>query len=372
MKKYLINKQDTYRVTIDLQDKLLSVSTGKYKYESRVYKDAEVLYITNESPYEKYRQEIVKLANDVTNFNAIKAATNVRHKVFMSPLATTPRELIRKDFDITRDMNKAEVVVVPGSINSNWGSTTYNASAVLELTNRKTGEDYNIIYRIYVNKVRPNGTIIYTTHDEDIQWINAHKDELKGSIIRHEVTTDYALKDFTYHICESSYMVKNDKAVIDLIEGNKLAGKYYIPENSFDVSTSNNFSPEMLFTLFNCTDKTIVEKTLLASDWKEYPFTCYMLIGAITRKLNTRIGGSRAFRSLTEQIRATDWHNVSAKDYNMYQEFCMKALGIQGQALITTDKFNEMNKYNIGTYMHHMIAIKYAPATDTVNIYRLR
>ena len=120
-----------------------------------------------------------------------------RLKVYLSSQVAKPRDLVRKDYDIVRAPDKADVIVLPKEFNV-VSNEYFPCMAHLTLLHKASGEVEDRFYTVCVSCKDIKGSNIWNASDWGSLFIDNNIDEIEQRLRRHQITTDYEFKSITF------------------------------------------------------------------------------------------------------------------------------------------------------------------------------
>lgn len=323
-----------------------------------------------------YRFRAEALTNGQADKLAAAQSANPTHryKAYVSSIASTPREIIRKTYDIARSPSTADIIVLPAKEHNfeNWRSGYYVKLDVVENGNPKT-YFYNISLR-FVNpqtgKIEEYASSVATENFLDLYFDSS----IKNHIIRSQVQSSMQFKGTSY-ARNALNMYKWDDAMA-IVFDNTLAdpNKFYVIEDELPMEMPNKISVDSLIALYHCKEEDLVEKTLIGCNWKDYPFTIYQI--ADYKEVRTfcrsrTFGRSKAYKTFSEKVRSMAYSSmITPQDYNMFQDFVFRLLGVNGQGLITREKYEKYGDFI--RWIPNKVAIRKMVVTEDIDIWHTR
>ncbi len=245
--------------------------------------------------------------------------------LFVSKESKMPRALLRgSDYKITIDKNKADFVVVP------------HPGEIIE---RK------------VNLVVATDDIIHCVKFIKKYGCPKIDEELVESIkkaFERRYTLLSSSKVFVSDSpdqCRLVYFVKKCTEYESMLDS--MNEKRYCYDERCRFTPTTEINPENLEFLVRCKDGNIFEKMVLGSDWQEYPLTVCAVI-----YMNMHYHPGEKLKLVTNAIHYQDYINdkydyvISAKDWNMFQQWLMFHYGLDDQkgGFLTVDVYKDFSK----------------------------
>ncbi len=262
--------------------------------------------------YQKTRGRWAYLSDSPFHYavtNSYSQPTNV-NKVFVTPEVRTARDIIRKSYQIVRDPERADAVVIPDEFD------IYSQTCRIVVKN----EDRNDLYLLDIMKRSQ-------VHQEYLIDIEAHKDIilnwLNGQFCGNRISIYHEdkLEPFSVQFVHKVNEYEN-------ILNNTYPSRKYILETALDLSAATTISPETLLIWLKMDDLDLFQKSVSMSDWKKYPHTINFLL---EKKGIWYCGYKRDFQLIIDAIRFYDYkynenYNdviIEPDDWNMLQKFLM-------------------------------------------------
>ena len=248
------------------------------------------------------------------NFNSywsrhtIKAKTSP--KIFISKKCSTPRALLRPEFSIVRDPDKADYVVVQDELSKDWRRYTY---------------------RVVIEK--SNGMVVLADIEKDDF---DHKKSLSPDDVqkvRDALDKYYKDAKFYYHDdmrISSLYTHSKNQEYEDIVL-NTYPNRNYVFESLIEYDTPTKLNADAL-QIMSKMDEDQLEGMILGSDWREYPYTIFCLlddVGHLSCPYNTAFASVQKYVNNRFNYPADPKKEyITSKDYNLLQKWLMKKLGV--------------------------------------------
>ena len=276
------------------------------------------------------RDSIRDIANDRSDRDCMALLKQQRNpkdvKVFVSKACTIPRDIVRMNYTIVKNKSKADVVLMPQ--NNDLFVNVYCPVIVAIMSN---GEYCRVNLHKHNNSSDGDSTKLQDLVPTIKTWL-----ENKFSALCTDIA--YWSSSYLYQVrkCEEYADLIDDEGAYNMNEYSHKA--LYIKEYDIPLdNVSNPLSGEGLAMMTRQTDTKILEKLVTGSDWTEYPFTMYKFLDLnLNRRLRSSL--SRSTLAVIDTLNDRFRHNysggagvASAKDYNLYQDFCLAIMGIQGE-----------------------------------------
>ena len=259
-------------------------------------------------------------------------------KVFVSKACSIPRDVVRMNYTIVKNKEKADIVIIPQDNNMIGG--IYYDCIVARMAN---GDNCKVSLHQYYNSP-------YGDESKLVDLIPVIQKQLENYLN----TTCEEIEMWKY---SGLFRVRRCDEYQDLVDddGNYTLDDYkhkalYIKEYSLPLAkVPNPLSGEGLAMMLRQTDNKILEKLVTGSDWSEYPFTMFKFLD-INLNQKLRNGFSRSTLSVMDTLKQRfkshgGQHYIEPKDYNMYQDFCLAVMGIQGEkGLGSIDKYGSFGR----------------------------
>lgn len=240
---------------------------------------------------------------------------NVGVKVWMSPKCRTPRDLVRNSgYKFVRDINDADFIIIP-EVPSNLSVFKGNV-IVLEKPTRTL-----CIFSITKEAGISSGATELT--DEEYKSM---KDRF-----------DYRDADILAYCPEKKLPVqllpKCDEWKALLI--NQYPGRKYMTELAVPINYPIDINVETLMIWKHANDKNMLAKSIVASNWKEYPVT--LLYFLTVEQQNMNVFGGEQMKLVLDQIGWDKYADaddvlenrmIEPKDWNLLQDFIMATLDL--------------------------------------------
>lgn len=253
-------------------------------------------------------------------------------KLFVASECKISRDTFRTSgYTITRDKNKADVIVIPDVLRQNYYSYICNFAA------KKEGN----LYLINVNKCGWDSPVF---DDSDVYFIRKY---LTDNGFELDETQKSRIMVWFLPKCEE---------INEVLTGNVLP-TVYIQESLVPVTPSTTISPETLTFWENVNDNNLLARTICTSDWMKYPITLLCFLVFFKGDVNWcrfSVGDAKSsinnFRRILDRIGYQynyykSWvfsdRYISPEDYEMLQSFLYAKLGVADKGgFIDVEKFN--------------------------------
>lgn len=283
---------------------------------------------------------------------------SVRRKVFVVSECKRPRDLYRKDFDIVRNREDADVIVIPRPLNyvteKTYSDKRLFKHIVLECVDEdKDDAPYTICYEL---KIRED----IDESEDDIKDLVARSiDNLKTYFA---VKYSYTIKSWSFHKTKYFGLVKDIQEYAEIYGEKMLPNKRYIYEDDMPLDTPNKLTAENLAVLWRCQDDDVVQKFIVSADWREYPFTSYRFLYAKYEEVKYRASTLKTairnvFDTLTHYA-SESTELVAPEDYALFQDFVLKLYGVDGKGFLTMDEWSSIQEKQFAKYLPVRVAIK--------------
>lgn len=250
--------------------------------------------------------------------------------LYISGDVKMPRDILRKSYKIKLDPDKAEYTIIP-YLERNLTHFEYDVAFFDESANS-----------LYLYTVERHGT-------DTVEVSQEKKDAI--------------MKAFPSRVCLSddvtpqhAQLVPNCQEYFDLLR-ETYPGRRYVFEDELEIDNPPaKFSVENLLLWEKIEGGNMMRKTILNSDWKDYPITlCAFLITSDHKYINqcTDLAFKNVMRqiwydssfSLLDLIKGTD---VTPKDWNLLQEYVMAKCGVrEDKAFITADDYQAAGELRV-------------------------
>ncbi len=294
----------------------LSLVFGMSSLYDMMYTAGKDAYI---APGESYWQNPYRMimSNAYYDVNA-SGAQNI--KLFISSSSKLPRDLVRNTgYKIVRDIDKADYVVIPSVDHEESASYTENIGFLL---------DNDELCFITINRTDNMDRF----DDDDIQSI-LDTIKMRANAAGLEVKEFYyspSLAPFNIQFikkCEEYELIFNAVAAGESVK------KLFVLDSRVGLVGSNNVSIETLEVWKHMNERSILEKSVINSDWQKYP--CTVAVFLAQEKRSYCIGSIGQWRWLLNQIDYFEFENsntirktVTPDDWNMLQKWIMHSLGL--------------------------------------------
>lgn len=256
-------------------------------------------------------------------------------KLFVASECKISRDTFRTSgYTITRDKNKADVIVVPDVLRRNY-------------------------YSHRCNFVAKKGDNLYLITVEKCGWDSPGFDESDVFYVRKFLTENGYEPDETQRTKITVWFIPKCEEINEVLTGNELLVPY-IQESRVPVTPSTTISPETLTFWENVTDNNLLARTICTSDWMKYPVTLLCFLVFFKKDVNWNhfsVGDAKSsignFRRILEQIGYQyncykSWvfrdRYISPEDYAMLQSFLYFKLGVgENGGFVTTSAMNQLN-----------------------------
>lgn len=273
--------------------------------------------------------------------------------IYMSSKCLTPRDLVRKSYKIVRDKEKADAVYVPNRLSDCCSETV--AGIVVE-TDPINGKKilYLIDFVSYPDATKATFVPVTTSYilnniakedatntaDLSVVWLP----DLSNVKRANEIT----FKDI--------YFIPDVPEYEEMLTATSDLPVPYVSEYDLDYEPVSHITPESLYIWRRIKDKSLLERTVAGSNWKEYPITIAVLLAIrypmYSRNYSDMQGPIKPVvrtlwvDDLVERVEGTVRANieVSEKDMNMLQDWIFKELGLEGKTngLIDIEQYKQL------------------------------
>lgn len=266
---------------------------------------------------DRNRRDLALLETDPDKF---------KKTVYVSKACVIPRDIVRMNYTIVKNKAKADIVLMPQS-NDDMGNI-YNDTVVATMDN---GENCKVT--LWKDCNSPDGDSSRLTELVPVikTWLQRYFECLCTDIEYWKSAPLCKVKR-----CDEYQDILDDEKAFTMQECTYKA--LYIKEYSLPIEkVSNPLSGEALAMMTRQTDTKILEKLVTGSDWSKYPYTMYKFLDLnLYNRLRSSLSRSTLgiLDSLKERYRVNRYGNkgaiVSPEDFNMYQDFCLAIMGING------------------------------------------
>lgn len=234
------------------------------------------------------------------------------NSLFISKECNTPRDIIRKSgYKIVNDPDSADYIVIPRTTSVKWEEERCNVVAC----------DGATLYLFCIERMQTGrrGHVIGTDilSDEEMQYVNELISRQMSSAFEIYYTPGMGstlmyfcpkIKEFEEIVCETRPNAK------------------YISNTFLELDSASEVNPESL-QIWDKMEKEVFIRSIVNSNWREYPFTIKNLIelrGFILRE------PSAAYNEMVRTLDGVDYESnkISVKDWNMCQKLFMIHLGV--------------------------------------------
>ena len=251
-------------------------------------------------------------------------------KLYIVPGCKVPRDLYRNSgYSIVREQEKADWIVVP------------------------TLRDENTFY--YYN------IICYDISTDSLYLYTIDKQEEAEDGVLFEKIKEYLLKWNPDLVFYQDNIIYND-AVVQLIPKQEVykdilletyPNRQYCSELSVSLDYPNVINPETLMLWERRDDADLLTKTIVASDWKDYPATLCVFLA--TEQPFLYMYGNDQFKFVLQQIgykkhcsarRMIEGRVIEPKDWNMLQSYIMAKMNLDEKGgFVDFVDYNEVSDY---------------------------
>lgn len=295
-----------------------------WEYKRRVVTNKVATYIPDED-WDTI-QTLYHLTEDVSFVSGAK--------LFVASECKISRDTFRTSgYTITRDKNKADVIVVPDVLRRNY-------------------------YSSYCNFVAKKNGNLYLINVEKCGWDSPSFDESDVYFVKKYLTENGFEPDDTQRTRIQVWFLPKCEEINEVLTGNELPVPY-IQESLVPVTPSTTISPETLTFWENVTDNNLLARTICTSNWMKYPVTllCFLVFfKGDVNWCNFNVGDGKSsignFRRILEKIgyqynyyKGWVFQNriISPEDYAMLQSFLYFKLGIgEKGGFVTTSAMNQL------------------------------
>lgn len=299
--EYIIDYDELYLGTIVFNyDNSLSVHRNRYSTRETLHKSAVLC-----------DNEILNLSYEIHRTPHIRTFTYGIKKIFVSSDVKTPRELYRKSgYEIKRNPDDADVTVLP------------------YLEKRLPRFDYDVA--VYDPDTKRLSLLkLPEENGETLELSQAQKDAIYirfGGLL--------LTSDFKRHF---AFLIPKCQEYFDLIQ-HTYPSRLYIFEDRLELTDLPvTISLETLLLWEKIDSHNLLRKTILNSDWRDYPVTLCAFLRTNFRTINSCT--DTAFKNVCRQIRYDSEMSiedlisgtiVQPKDWNMLQSYILKKMGVDG------------------------------------------
>lgn len=261
--------------------------------------------------------------------------------LFVCSESKISRDVLRNNgYKLTYDKNKADVIVIP-SMEDNPPVMACRFAFVKK----------DMLHLVHVDRAVNNGT------DFTQEEFEAVKKEIldRFSLDENELIFEAGKKMKNFNL----FFVKPCEEIGGLLTSSN--NYFYTKKHVFDSSVlyegTTKISPDTLVLWSKISDKSMLEKAILNSDWKDYPVTMCIFLNKENIDPQYRFGNAgrvmldainydlyRREGSLGDQV-------VSAKDWNMLQSYLMLRFGVSEKGGYTK------NVYPYDDFVRHKMAV---------------
>lgn len=331
----------TYK-EVNILDITLRANGSCRRGDPWVYHKKEV--INKMACYYPFGTNTISQLYEMTSNNSIMPGC----KLFIAPECKTGRDTFRNSgYKITRDKDKADVIVVPDVKASMFFN--YHCNMVAK------DEDTDKLYIIELHKSGYDNPII---DKEDIERASEYVESAIGLKVDDSQMTDFYV-----------WFIPKCDEIKNVLTENML-NVPYVQESRIPVSASTSFTAETLIFWENIDDPNLLMRTICTSDWMDYPVTLLAFLTITQNKLDNRnwfnyangdfrrilqnIGYS-AYSDFRYQVR---YHSLSPKDFNMLQAYLYMKLGLGPEGGIINQKTLASLDSDFHPYLQRKIALK--------------
>ena len=249
-------------------------------------------------------------------------------RIYLDPHCKMSRDIVRKDYQITYNWDKADFVLVP-----NKGKIHSRAHDICVL------EDGGIATLISINRSVSSATESSLT---DVQW-NAVEE-----FLRMYFSEGCELISNSDHSKLTGYFIPKHETYEEILVGTAHPSSKYMYERQLVCTPSSEISIETL-DLWKRMDKDTLSKVILGSDYKKYPMTVCLFLYKYCRSI--RWSTERSVKELLYEINFTFYLEndrfpesfvVTPEDWNMWQDWCLHVLGVSEKGgFVSVNDFNK-------------------------------
>lgn len=248
--------------------------------------------------------------------------------LFISPHSKVSRDLVRNSgYKITYSEDKADFIVIPKPFGKDYKcmvnlivlNTATNELYICNINNRGYDERYDAEF--FVNKIA--------------EYLN----------ITDKSILDYHANDNVYSLFPI-WLFKGCEEYHGILNGT-VQGTKYILDSDLPLTPTNKLSVETLdmWRRLAKSDDNLLEKSILNSDAREYPFTMFNFLW---------YDSTMRYKSKPQKIRwmmesmgiRDDWPSsktIEPKDLNLIQDYILYLLGVDGKSgFISTMQYNDL------------------------------
>lgn len=362
-------------VRLRFESTLLRDSTGKLAYAPKCVAE---IYSTNTERYYNHDKQAIAFAceyRDTTIFEIESKSksnrellikkngivdmwktNNIRPKVWVHPKCITSRDVIRNTYDIVRNVDTADIVVMP-SIKSHKFDFEGSRNCIIATS------DKNMFLIELIESYRPKYYGSGYVTESDTSVINNNQtwfiNELRKWFKR---CLGEDLVSFDFHFNKNITIFPAYEPYIDTLTKTSTS-QMYILENDLPMDMPNKITAESLSILHRSNDFNMMSKMIISSDYEKYPITVREFLRIWWDRERADFMRDNKLRAVWEAVNNIyDNGNgyISPKDYEMMQDYLMRLFGIDEMGYLSDKK---MNSYDHATrqlvsYLPHMMAIK--------------
>lgn len=279
-------------------------------------------------------------------------------KVFVSPQCYTPRNIIRQKYDIVRNSEKADILVMPNQINISSYDNYYTCKNLLvEYTNTVTNDKtfcYYIVLPNYDGRMH-----ISRTAGKDYKDVTVDNDKFIKKMMSFEgMIPQYTT--FTYREVTDTVRYAEQDDVASVFYGNNPDNKVIICEKYLPMDMPTQFNVETMKSLYYCADKDVFEKAFVASNYMDYPLCAKMIYQKQKRRtlwFSYRAKINRKMLSVIDDMKLDEGYykwseeKISPEDYNLFIDFLMDIANVKEKGFISKQMYEEFENLD---YIHFL------------------
>lgn len=301
----------------------------------------------------------------------LASAGSQKLKVFVSPKCFMPRNIIRQKYDIVRDPDRADILVMQNQVKMYTYDTYYTSMRLLvEYTNTVTKEKqycYYVVMPDYHARIRMQST--NKNWDDvkiDVDKLVKRTMGLEGFVPTY---TTVNWKDVSGNIVR--YCEQDD--VVNRFYSNN-SNQIIICEKYLPMDMPTQFNIETMKSLYYCADKDVFEKAFVASNYTDYPLCAKMIYRKQKRStswFNYRAKINRKMLSVIDDMKLDEGYykwsqeKISPEDYNLFINFLMDIANVKEKGFITRDMYEEFDRLDFIHFLPVGFAIKRPAKTVT-------
>lgn len=269
-------------------------------------------------------------------------------KLYVSSKCSTPRDIIRNTCKIVRDINAADYVVIP---NPEVRMTYKQAECVFALHGLKNNKPVTVLFLFSVcgnmYSIPKDETAKHALEAKVISKIEKALDSYAATedIVEPRISIEYInLSDE-----RTVYFMEKCPEYKTILESYPSVPFKYIVEDDLTLKTSVDIDFETLNIWHKMTDYNMLEKNILMSNWRDYPFTMAHFFQSKFRHLLCS-ARSDALKAVMTAV-GYDYNGgsinmvrmISPKDWNFLQDFLLQQLGLTSDSGFVDKSAKEMS-----------------------------